>query len=154
MMLPTRLLRPSMLPEVSGPAVLLPVGSHSRPFLVCAEHAFFIGKDYQFEGFEKDSGGRWNGLAIEGVEIEVDTASAYDRDDENPPIGSVLYHGSDLIFVGVVGQSYKQRYYAALQTGIAAAPDNLRFGFNRWRVVVRDGEQVHEVWSVDATPSA
>src|SRR6185437_4438587 len=107
--------RPALLNEVKGPAILLPIDRYDEPFVVFGngEDALvcFLGDNHKFHAFLQAKAQNYKGLAIEGVEFEVDLDSAYSLDASYMAAGSTIRSGTtlDLVVYGEEGSYPRKR---------------------------------------------
>jgi hypothetical protein len=157
--LPARLLRPAKLSEVSGPAIVLPDPGRDDAFLVTGgdqPYVCFIEGNYVGDGFLKREAARWSGIAIEGVNFEVDRTSAFQPALIDQPLGALIRSGTELqVFVGAKERyGFREATRAALAADLPASSDNSEMGFTRWRAVIHDGLRQISVFTYEATKTA
>src|SRR3569833_479240 len=79
--LPVDRVRACRVSQVVGPAIVLPVEQYDLPFLVVGRGdeavACIVGEQYPFEGMSVEEAGNHKGLAVEGVEFELDLSTVY-----------------------------------------------------------------------------
>ena len=156
--IPPRFLRPAKLSTVSPVGILLPLDRYDGHFIVAGSgsdvFACFLGEEHRFEGFLAASAEDWKGLAVEGLEIQVDLDSATSLDGSYPRPGSVVRRGSELqLVVTVRNNGFRDTRRVLLADGLPAASDDEQVAFGRWKAIVREGEDAVCVADVTATSS-
>ena len=150
--LPAKLLRPSKLDEVSGPAIVLPDPGREETFLVTGEerpYVCFLKGSHIGEGFLKEKAARWGGMAVEGVSFEVDLSSAFKPAVIDQPLGALIRAGTELIIlVGTTDHhGFKEATRVTLLSGLPDTSANTEVGFKKWRAVI--GEEPNRLVVLD-----
>lgn len=118
--------------------------------------ACFITGDHAGNGFLCDEPSTWTGLAVEGLEFEVDLESAYDPGSLNAIAGSIIRKDDRLETITRMkhpdGFSHYQR--VILAAGLPIADGERETGFTRWRAVTYDGDEAIKILDLDVTPKA
>ncbi|HEY0028727.1 MAG TPA: hypothetical protein VGC35_12730 [Allosphingosinicella sp.] len=152
--------RPARLPDVQGPAIVLPgLDTRASAFLVTeADPAIvcFITGDYVGSAFEKATAKNWSGLAVEGVRFEVDESSKFKPAYVDQPVGSIIRVSGGLEVIvmmkGLHGFDEAQR--VALSDGLRSTADDMEVGFTRWRAMLGHGTDAQEIFKFEATKTA
>lgn len=157
--MPAALLRPTRVSDAQGPAVVLPFAQHSEAMLVTGggpAHSCFLSGPYTGHGFLKEKAARWNGLAIEGVEFEVDLSSQFQPALIDQPLGAIIRTSGrlELIVAMKAGHGFDEAHRVALDEGAPPSADSLEAGFTRWRAVIRQGSDQIQVFAFEATATA
>ncbi len=152
--LPVGRARPARLPDVQGPASVLPVDEWDFPFIVAGAGesavACFLGSQYTFVGMPLAQAGNYKGLAIEGVEFDLELGGAHSLEAGRPAAGAVVLSGDTLQLVYKAEERYPGLQRAALITGLEAASAGTEFAFHAWRAHITVGDLKVEVWRKDA----
>ena len=154
-MIPAKFVRPCKLDGVKGPAILLPTSKHGEPFIVVgtgdAARVCFLGENYRFQAFPQAEGGNWNGIAVEGIEIELELDSA--GSDLGTMPGAMIRTGTELqLAVSIRSHGFPESRRVTVQSDLPAGGNGCDVVFTRWRAVIKDGDKVIEIKRVDATP--
>lgn len=156
-MIPIKYLRPVHLMDIQTPAIVLPVGKYGEPFFVVGKGeeavAAFIGEAHTFETMPALDNTHWRGLAIEGLEIEVDPTSAYSLEESVRIIGSVVREGSGLALIARAQgpHGFKETFSFPIHDDLQQGAKEMRVGFARWKAVLRDGDRIVYEHSFEAT---
>lgn len=107
--------------------------------------------DFPFRYFSPSAGALFRGALIRSAEFRVDLDSMYDAVREFDPIGAItLENGGLCIAAAPAGRGVSDPVdvplWGEFQTGSSAE----KIGFTRWRVVVRDNEEVVTLFEHDA----
>ena len=148
-MIPIKSCKTAELNEVCGLALLLPTDEFGAKFLVTSHDesmAVFLGGDYVHHAFPTAQTANWKGLVIENVEIEVDLASIYSLEKEEPYLGSIILDGSSVKIVArVKNGGWTETRAVALNNGECTETSSTRVGFTRWQAIMRDGDVLRVV---------
>ena len=149
--LPPDRIRPCSLPEVKGPAVVFPIDQYDLPFLVAGlgEQAIgcILGENYTYEAVALAGAHEHKGLAVEGLEFELDLASMYSLEGQYPLAGSLVRSADSLELVYKQGsRAFSRSARVTLITGLPPAGENVRAGFRSWSAVLQVGDSRIEVW--------
>lgn len=151
-MTPVHLLRPATLSETRGPAMFFPFGRNGEVFAVTGaapSMAVFLDGTYAHEAFPCDAAGNWNGIAIEGVEIEVDLNSIYDINIHGLILGSVIRAADAISIVARVrsADSFKETRALPIIDSLPLATERLQAGFKYWQAVIRNSGERHVIYA-------
>lgn len=147
-MVPASVVRPTTLAGITTPAAVIPVEDYGEPFVVVGKGAdataCFIGENHTFETMPAVDNQNWKGLAIEGLQVEVDMNSAYSLEAKHPMIGSIVRSGTKLLLVAKArdGHGFQEVRRFPVQDDLPEGADGVSIAFRRWRLVLRDGEQI------------
>lgn len=152
-MLPTELIRAASLASVRGPAILFPSSEWQETFLVTGgQHsiACFLSGSHRHAAFPIEAAERWQGYAIEGVELRVDLSSVYEVNRAGPILGSLIISDEGLHIVGNLNRGgWSQPEMLLIGDGSAESikAGGIRVGFTQWnafRVRHNDEFRIYE----------
>jgi hypothetical protein len=150
-LLAASLMRPAKLSEVRSPGILLQVGQYGASFLVVGpageETAIFLDERHRFQSFRPSGAENWQGLAIEDVEFELDTAHAIDLGEARRSVGMMIRRDETLsIAVVPEGPFSRGAIEVRIQSGLPMASEGTFIGFLKWRAFVRADDEQRTVW--------
>jgi hypothetical protein len=149
--LPPSLLRPALLGDVQTPGILLPTDKYGAPFLVIGDKgdpmAIFLGDDHKFQSFRRGKNEHWGGLAIEGIEIELQMGSAVDLVGPLKRPGMIIRKDDQLTFAAIAEGPFGRTTEIPFQSGLPKATHGREVGFLEWRAVIAVGKDRYTVWS-------
>ncbi|QAY78145.1 hypothetical protein [Sphingosinicella sp. BN140058] len=157
--IPIRLLRPSKVPDVKGPAIVFPlIGRDQGTMLVTGgemPHVCFLEGTYVGEGFEQAKAGRWEGLALEHIEIEVDQTAQFRPALIRQPLGSIIRTGSSLEVIISIKDGHGFDTAARIPIeGTAAEERELEVGFTKWRAVINEAAERRVIFTYTSEKTA
>lgn len=154
--LPLNLLEPvrlSLSREVAG--ILWPDRNKSSPVLVTTwEGAPFIlqlagGSTFEFFPVTPDM--RISGLLLQEVQVRVDVASRTNFVPHDTPLGSLILTDGRANILGMPrGRNFMDPQLLPFWGEYPTGSPETSIAFMRWKLVVRDGQRLINVWSVDA----
>jgi hypothetical protein len=148
--LPPSFLRPANLSEVRAPAVLLQTAKYGAPFLVVGDGdeaaVIFLGEEHQFQSFAKSAAANWNGLAVENVEFEIDSASAVDLSVLGRTPGMLIRRAGLLTIAAIADGAFRRTIEIPIQSNLPEGSEGLATGFTKWRAFVTVGKDQRLVW--------
>lgn len=154
--------RPSYLSGIKTPAVVLPVGPYDETFVVFGEAgqeiACFMSGQHRFDVMPAVNNENWQGLAVEGLTVELDISSATDTTHSSPPNGSMV-RSADRLEMLTIGRTsgFARASRIPVLSGLPVGDTNLAVAFTRWSLVKRDGERVlfkHDFDALKPDPGA
>lgn len=157
--LPTKFVRPTRVSDARGPAIVMPFVDRNEAMLVTGgapAHTCFISGAYNGHGFLKEKAARWDGLAVEGVEFEVDLSSQFRPSLISQPLGAIIRTngGLEILMAMKDGHGFDEAHRVPLDDGNSPTPDPLEAGFSRWRAVICQGSERIDVFTFESTVTA
>lgn len=148
--LPPYLVRPALLSEVQPPGILLQIEKHGAPFLVVGEgdeiDVVCLGGQYQFRTFKRSTAESWSGLAIEGVEFEVNTDTAVDVMGFRRIPGIFIRKGKLLTIVAISDNNFRQVVEIPIEKDLPEGSAGREVAFTECRAFVTVGKERRPVW--------
>lgn len=153
--LPAERVRPCNLPDVKSPAIVFPTDEYGEPLLVVGRGeesiVCFLGSRHVYGGFPQADAANFKGLAVEGIEFEVELASMYALEGAISVPGSLVRVESSLQLVYRAERgSYPRLRRAFVMDDLIAASEGQQVGFPAWRCVIGVGQQRVEIWRNNA----
>jgi hypothetical protein len=140
-------------PEAEGLTLILPRNKHDEPILITQagpeKVAIYLGK-HKYDACPCGDSDGWKGLLVAGVSIEVDEASVFDPDYEDPPLGAVVREGASLDIIAKIVDSHhiRRAHPVAVVTGLPPCRERASAGFRKWRIVKGEGRDKRELFPV------
>ncbi|MGN6374859.1 MAG: hypothetical protein ACTHMG_04820 [Sphingomonas sp.] len=152
--LPLSATRRAELSDVKSIGLLKADGGRRERFLVAGAHVIFLDGDYRGQAFEQRAAQNWAGLAIEGLELEVDHDSVGFGNRTEAPLLSVVRRNAKAFVVGkLTNGGFGQRL--GIDLGIDfPADDEGEVHFTRWRLILPDPVKKIEVFTFDTEDPA
>lgn len=158
-MTPISRIKISSLPDIEGLAIVRKVGRRGGDFLITGgaeQYACLLDEKHDFRAFLSKGGANWQGVTIEGVELEVDLGSCYDVGEFGHVPGSIVFKGSSSYFAAFLSGQFSGDIELIPLTDKSALPAPVGYsdqvGFRCWRAVVRlDGKNETVFEKVDAS---
>lgn len=148
--LPAQRVRPARLPDVKSPAIVLPADEWDLPFIVAGEGdqavACFLGDRYTFQGMPLKEASNFKGLAVEGVEFEVDLKPMHSLEAGRPTAGALVRAGDELQLVYQAENRYPGFLRVPLLRGLDAASSGTEIAFHAWSAVITERDEKLVVW--------
>ena len=137
--------RYSELRDVVGPALFIPLDRpEDRMIVGCGRdpYAVFLGGKWRGECFTLRRAENWEGMAISGVDVEVDWSTAFRPDTDGKKSLTVIRRGDSLGVMADLKErdGYPQRITVTLDDDERVA-EGTRLGFHRWRIVLGRGTE-------------
>lgn len=148
--LPLSATRRADLSDVEPIGLLKADGGRGERFLVAGAHVIFLDGDYRGQGFEQRAAQNWAGLAIEGLELEVDHESVgFGNRTESPLLSIVRRGGAAFVMAMIKNGGFGQRIGIELGVGLPMDGDG-EVHFTRWRLILPHPGKKIEVFTFDA----
>lgn len=155
--LPLRTLRPVRIRELGESALCLSYDNRGIHIYVQRlkdlSIAVFLNGDHAFHAFEVDITHDWKGLVVPTHGLFVDTASAFDAEEEWPVLGAITL-GNGGASLGVLmenRQGFSEKLRLNLDLDVLAIVPGLTVGFSRWGFKLSEDED-EACFHVDAAP--
>jgi hypothetical protein len=138
-------MRPALLSEVRSPGILLQTSKYSAPFLVIGDEddadVICLDGDHKFQSFKRSGAQGWAGLAIEGIEFEIDPETAIDLVGFRKIPGLIIRKGSLLSITAMSDNAFRQTIAIPVLSSLPEGSLNQEVAFTRWRVLVTVGKE-------------
>lgn len=150
--IPLRLLRPLKVRKASGVSgVLWSFRSNLPPTLLVdwegEQYAVYLGGPYQMRYFPIKADVSLSGVLAQGGELLVDVSSRYDATQRTDPLGAVVLRGGKAFLIGTpVGDTFADTASVPLWGEFDGSDGDEAVGFSRWSLIIRDGDDVYELW--------
>ena len=150
--IPLRLLRPLKVRKASGVnGVLWSFRSNLPPTLLLnwdgEQYAIYLGGRYPMSYFPIKADVSLSGVVAQGGEFLVDVSSRYDAVQRTDPLGALVLRGGEAFLIGTsVGDTFADTVPVPLWGQFDGDDEDVAVGFARWSLIIRDGDDVFELW--------
>ena len=152
--IPASAARYGRVSQAQGLALVLPLSKTSEAFLVTSGErsvSIFLSGDHAGHVIQTENASNFDGMIIEGVEIEVDLSSAYNPSEASKRARSVVRQSTVTgVFVVDRADGFNQTVIAPLDEISAPSSASERVAFTRWRITVGTGDEKVVLREIDA----
>ena len=114
-----------------------------------------LGGDLPCQAYPVTNDEPWEGIIIPNARIEVDERSCYDP-AARVEVGSMIRDADRLSVVAITGARVRigRTISVVVLSGLPPSASSERAGFRKWRILIGEGNDVRELFTVDATKVA
>lgn len=138
-------LRFSLLSECSGPGILMPIDKYQLKILVPADgegDAIMLTDSHAGQLVPIAKGEHFDGMFISGVEIEVDTTTAFSSTSVQRPTLSAIVHPDGVAFSTVPDhRNFMGRHSLTPWTGKVPTQSASHLAFTSWNAFIMRGDE-------------
>jgi hypothetical protein len=131
-----------------GLTLLLPRTEYEQPMLIAAASgakiAVFLGAEHAFHALDEEINGRFEGILIPSVRIELDPASIFDPSgSQGLPAGTLIREEDTLKIAAFMREGrhgFERLQRVPLLIGLPPGPEREAAAFRRWQIVLGEGD--------------